>query len=103
MELNVEVNGTKKPRRGRWWPWLGGALALFIGVLASAPLWAGGVAVGFAERGFSAERAGRLEVGALELSWTGRQAAREVKLYDPEDALVAEVSLELPSLFALAT
>ena len=101
-EGNPDVNDVKQPRKGRWWLWLGGALLLVLIAVASLPLWAGGVAVGFAEKTF-ADRAGRLEVGALDLSWTGRQAAREVKLYDPEGALVAEVSAELPSLLALAS
>ena len=89
-------------RAGRKLVWVGVLVLLGVLAILSAPLWAGGVAAGFVERGFGAERAGSLEIDGLDLAWTGRQAARGLRLFDPEGQRVAEVDVELPSLLALA-
>ena len=90
------------PRKRSIWKWLAGLGLVVLLVLASFPLWGGGVASGLVTKRFNAERAGRLEIGELALSWTGRQAARDVRLLDPEGVLIAEVAADLPSLLALA-
>ena len=81
-----------------------GALALLLAVLvALAPTLMAGWARGFVERHFDEQHRGRLEIGALELAWTSRQSVREVRLLDPSGERVATASVELPSLWSLAT
>lgn len=46
---------------------------------------------------------GELVVGELDLSWTQRQVARDVALYDPEGRLVVQATVEGPSLWELAS
>ncbi len=93
------------PRRG----WLGrlapvalAALAVLLVLAALAPTLLSGYAAGLVERAFARRFQGRLEVGGLDLAWTGRQRLREARLTDPEGSEVARVSAELPGLLAIA-
>lgn len=89
--------------RRRRWPWIVGFvfLALFALVALVPTLFSGTIAGVVADK-FSADREGRLEIGSLELAWTGRQRVENARLLAPDGSEVARVSLELPSLLDLA-
>lgn len=93
---------SKQVRRRRW-PWVVGftLLGLFA-LLALAPMLFSGMVGGVVTDKFASERAGRLEIGALELAWTSRQRVDNVLLLAPDGGEVARVSVELPSLLDLA-
>jgi len=92
------------PAKRRRWPWILLALAaFFVVLLALAPTMFAGAAAGAVASGFNDEHEGRLEIGGLDLSWTGRQALRDARLLDPQGREVAYVSVDLPSLMDLAT
>ncbi len=91
------------PVRRRRWPLVVALLlTLFLALVALAPGMLGGVVASAAVAGFNEERQGRLEVDGVDLGWTGRQALREARLFDPQGALIASVSADLPSLLDLA-
>ncbi len=89
-------------RRRRWPLVLALVFALFAVLVALAPGMLGGVIASAAAAGFNEERQGRLELDGVDLGWTGRQALREARLYDPQGVLIASVSADLPSLLDLA-
>jgi len=91
---------TPKVRRRRWPLFVGSTLALLF---ALAPSLLGGFVAGKVTEVFNEEREGRLEIAQLGLGWTGRQRLDEARLLAPDGSEVARVSVELPSLFDLAT
>lgn len=100
---NSSTTPSAPPVRRRRWPLvLALVLALFAALVALAPGMLGGVVASAAVAGFNEERQGRLELVGLDLGWTGRQALREARLYDPQGVLIASVSADLPSLLDLA-
>ncbi len=76
---------------------------LVVGVLA-LPTIAGAVAPGIIAGKAGESIAGRVEVDAVSLSWTGAQRVRGVRLYDPDNVLVAELDVSAGAgLLGLAT
>lgn len=102
--MNQPENPVAAPSKRRRWPLVVGALLLLLAVfVALAPSMLGGFAARTVSSGFHEDFEGRLEIEALELSWTGRQSVRAARLLDPEGREVARVSVDLPSLMNLAT
>ncbi len=82
--------------------WLALAAGLGLLLLVLAPWIARPFVPGIAAKVFAERFAGRLEVGSCELSWFGTQALHGVVLRDPQGAAVAQLDVELPSLWQLA-
>jgi len=57
----------------------------------------------WAVAGFDERYQGRLELGALSLSWFGDQSLRDLRLLDPSGAEVARASAVMPSLWRALT
>lgn len=84
--------------------WIAATLVLVLFVVVSlAPPFVSAFGRGYAEDWFNQRHQGRLEIGGLDLAWTGRQRVREARLFAPGDEpVVARLSVELPSLLTLA-
>ncbi len=102
--MNQPENPVVAPSKRRRWPYVVGALLLVLAVfVALAPSMLSGFAASTVSSGFHEDFEGKLEIEALELSWTGPQSVRDARLLDPEGREVARVSVDLPSLMDLAT
>lgn len=92
------------PRKRRRWPWVVlGVIGLVLALVALAPTLFAGPIANAISRSFAADHRGRLELGGLDLAWFSRQKVDDARLLDPQGAEVARASVDLPSLFALAS
>jgi hypothetical protein len=83
--------------------WIGLAFVLLLALLvAFLPSLAGGLVASRVEAGFAERFEGRLQLGSIHLAWRERQRVESAQLFAPDGQLVAQLSLELPSILELA-
>lgn len=92
-------DSSRRPRRRRRWGRIvlasGLAVLLVLGVLvALAPMIAGKLAPGLAERGINAAIHGRVTIGKVSLSWFGEQRIGPIEVVDAGGTNIARLNIE---------